>query len=209
MRVVKSYDLCLEQISNFLYGKNKKKWPDTKQIKDNYPEMMLLLNSEEKDLSVLCNIKQEMISLIELIRNVYFHIEGKKHKEINRISIKNTEEALEFYKKYIGYRSIEVFHILYLNSKLKLIKEETLFEGSVDNVHIEMRQLIKSVLFYNASSIILMHNHPSDDSTPSEEDIQLTHDIQLILRNFKVKVLDHIVVSKNKISSLKKLGHIY
>ena len=205
----KSYDCCLAEIASFLYGKDKRKWPDQELIKARYPEMLSLLNAEEKDLALGCNMSEEMINLMHLMKDIYFHVESNKANRIEKTKIRSQTEAYEFYKKYIGYKSIEVLHVLYLNTKLSLIKEETLFEGSVDSLHIDMRKLIKSVLLSNASSIIMMHNHPSDDSTPSAEDIQVTLDIQAVLRTLKVKVIDHIIVCKSGTSSLKQLGKIF
>ena len=73
---------------------------------------------------------------------------------------------------------IERFHVLYLDRKNRIISDELLSTGTVDHVPVYPREVIKRALMLNASALILIHNHPSGDSTPSEADLSMTKEIQ-------------------------------
>ncbi len=104
---------------------------------------------------------------------------------------------------------IEHFHILYLDLRHKLIKDEELQHGTVNHTPVYPREMIKRILNLNASYIILVHNHPSGDPEPSAEDIRLTQKIKGFLEPVSVKLLDHIVIGKEKrIYSFRKEGLI-
>jgi DNA repair protein RadC len=103
--------------------------------------------------------------------------------------------VLNYCKLTMGHKvAKEYFRVLYLNSKNAVIGDEC-HEGTVDRVSIYPREIAKKSLEYGASSVILVHNHPSGDTRPSKEDIDVTRTICDALRSLNILVHDHIIVS--------------
>jgi DNA repair protein RadC len=100
----------------------------------------------------------------------------------------------------------ERFHVLYLDRKNRLIADERLGVGTVDHVPVYPREVIKKALVLNASALILIHNHPSGDPTPSEADIAMTKEVQKGCRFLGLTLHDHIIVGAGHEVSLRGLG---
>lgn len=97
---------------------------------------------------------------------------------------------------------------MFLNAKLKLIGEETQQRGTVNQVSVHPREVIKAAINSGATAIILAHNHPSGDTTPSKADIDITRQIAEAAKLVNIKVLDHLIISKNTVYSFKDHGII-
>ena len=100
--------------------------------------------------------------------------------------------------KYIGKRKQEHVVALFLNSRFEVISKKTICIGTLDGVNVLPRDIIIPALEFNASSVVLAHNHPSGDSTPSGEDIEITRRINSALELVGLTLLDHIVVAKDE-----------
>lgn len=115
-------------------------------------------------------------------------------------------EAVRLFLRFkLEHRQSEVFAVLLLDSKHKLIEYRELFFGTVDAAQVYPREVVKVALETNAAAAILVHNHPSGDPEPSAADIALTSRLREILAVVDVRVLDHFVVGK-KVVSLAELG---
>lgn len=102
----------------------------------------------------------------------------------------------------------EELRVLHLNSTNELILEETVFRGSLNEVQVEPREIVKSCLKNNTSGIILAHNHPGGNSDPSEGDINVTERVEDSLDTLGVSLVDHVIVGKYDEVSLKKRGYL-
>ena len=100
----------------------------------------------------------------------------------------------------------EVFHVLFLNSCNRLLSDEVLAYGTINHVTPSPREILKRAIELNATALILVHNHPSGDQNPSRQDIEATSFIVDMVSNLDIKVHDHIVISRNGISSFRDLG---
>jgi len=100
----------------------------------------------------------------------------------------------------------EHFRLLFLNKKNELIADEVQQTGTVDHTPAYPREIMKSALDIGATAIILVHNHPSGDPTPSDADVQLTKQIIAAAKPFDIVIHDHLIVSRNGVSSFKTLG---
>jgi DNA repair protein RadC len=103
---------------------------------------------------------------------------------------------------------IERVRVLFLNSKNMLIRNEPMSEGSVDEAAVYVREIIRRALEYHATAIILVHNHPSGDPQPSQQDIRLTREIIEAGRPLKIAVHDHLIIGTQGHSSLRQMGLI-
>lgn len=100
----------------------------------------------------------------------------------------------------------EHFIGIFLDSRKRIIKKETIFIGSLDSSIIHPREIFKIALAESAAAVILAHNHPSGDPKPSQEDIEITKQITKAGEILGIQVLDHIVIGDNKFVSLKEKG---
>jgi DNA repair protein RadC len=95
-----------------------------------------------------------------------------------------------------------------MDAKNRIIEEKTISEGTVDSSAVYPREVIKSALKFDASSLIFVHNHPSGDPTPSESDRDITKELVFAVQVMQVKVLDHIIIGNNCFFSFADEGLI-
>src|SRR5438477_8945818 len=110
---------------------------------------------------------------------------------------------------------VEHFQVVLLNTRRKLIRIEQISQGTLDTILVHAREVFKLAIAANASAIVLVHNHPSGDPTPSEADIKVTSDLNRAGQLLKIEVLDHIILGRKTherskdFSSLRELGYFY
>ena len=122
--------------------------------------------------------------------------------------IEGADMAKHYLGMHIGRSEREVFGLMLLNSRHRLLAIEDVFFGTVDRTTVHTREVVKCCLRHNAAAVILFHNHPSGDSVPSPGDVSLTKRLKGVLDEVDVRLLDHLVVANMEISSLAQLGHI-
>jgi DNA repair protein RadC len=98
------------------------------------------------------------------------------------------------------------FHLLFLDRKNVLIKHERQQRGTIDHTPVYPREVVKRALELNATALILVHNHPSGDPTPSKADIAVTRDIINAAKPLGVTVHDHLIIGRGRHTSLRDLG---
>lgn len=108
----------------------------------------------------------------------------------------------------MAHRRTEEVRILFLNAKNMLLANEALWQGSVDEASVHVREIIARAIALGATALIIVHNHPSGDPTPSDADVDMTLAIKAAGEPFGIVIHDHLVVSKNGISSFKTMGLI-
>jgi hypothetical protein len=113
--------------------------------------------------------------------------------------------VLDYLRSQIGFAAIEHFRILFLNKRNELIADEEQQRGTVDHVPVYPREVLKRALELNATAIVLAHNHPSGDPTPSRADIAMTQEVAKACQVVGIAVHDHVIVGKNGHASLKHL----
>jgi DNA repair protein RadC len=106
----------------------------------------------------------------------------------------------------MAHESIERVRALFLNARNELIRDEVLWEGSVDESAVHVRELMRRAMDLGATALIIVHNHPSGDPTPSQQDIRLTREIVEAGRHLKIVVHDHVIIGAKGHSSLRNLG---
>lgn len=117
-------------------------------------------------------------------------------------------KLLDYCRAEMGHLKNEQFRILFLNSKNMLIADEVQQEGTINHTLAYPREIVRRALELGAASIILCHNHPSGDPSPSRADIDLTHQIIAAAKPLELKVHDHLIISENEHFSFKSNGVI-
>jgi len=108
----------------------------------------------------------------------------------------------------MAHRRTEEVRVLFLNAKNMLLANEALWQGSVDEASVHVREVIARAIALGATALIIVHNHPSGDPTPSQQDIRLTRDLVDAGRHMKVTVHDHVIVGAQRRTSMRAMGLI-
>lgn len=118
------------------------------------------------------------------------------------------QALLDYLHADMAHNPVERVRVLFLNAKNMLIRDEAMSEGSVDEAAVYVREVMRRALDYHATALILVHNHPSGDPSPSQQDIRLTRDIIEAGRHLRIAVHDHVIIGASGHSSLRALGLI-
>ena len=116
------------------------------------------------------------------------------------------QALLDYLRADMAFHPVERVRVLFLNSKNMLIRNEPMSEGSVDEAAVYVREVMRRALECHATALILVHNHPSGDPSPSSQDIKLTRDIVEAGRHLKISVHDHVIIGTRGHSSLRAMG---
>lgn len=122
----------------------------------------------------------------------------------NRIKFQTSKEAAYYCMEDLRHLESECFLLLLLNTKCELINEKKLTIGTVNSAYITSREVFKYALSHNAVYLIIVHNHPSGDPTPSKEDIECTNQIKEAGRIVGIPLIDHIIIGDNRYISFRE-----
>jgi DNA repair protein RadC len=146
-----------------------------------------------------------------------FTLASKIAEELQRESpvLDNPEAIADLLREQNRTKNVETFQILMLNTRRKLIRVEQVSQGLLDTILVHPREVFQSAIAARASAIVLVHNHPSGDPTPSDADIKVTRDLIRAGQLLKIEVLDHVILGRatadrpKDYSSLREMGLFY
>lgn len=127
---------------------------------------------------------------------------------LDRPVVSSWDALLEYCQTTMAHLETEHFRVLYLDNKNVLIADEAQARGTVDHVPVYPREIAKRALELNASALILVHNHPSGDPTPSEQDIAMTYAIRDAAEVLSLRLHDHLVIGKSREVSFRAEGYL-
>jgi DNA repair protein RadC len=165
-----------------------------------------ILDASSDELKQVKGIGEATVVAFRLIREVAALYLQQPAEQ--RDSLANPESLFAYWRIKIGSLPNEVFHVGYLNSGYRLLRDgvETLEEGTVDRAAVYPRRVIEAALRRGAAALVFAHNHPNGDVTPSEQDKVLTRALVLAATTVQIKVLDHLIVSPDKVFSFREAG---
>ena len=129
-----------------------------------------------------------------------------KSKVIGRPALSSWAALLDYCMAAMARSQNEEFRVLFLDRKNVLVADEVQSRGTVDHAPVYPREIVRRALEHGASAIILVHNHPSGDPTPSRADIDMTREIAAAAKALKIAVHDHLVIGRHGHASFKSLG---
>lgn len=162
-----------------------------------------LFSADVNELSKIKNVGFTKAVQLKAVFELYNRLNTFKEEE--KIHINSPEDAY-FLLKPIGFLDKEHFVLLCLNRRNRLLSKETLSVGSSNANILDPKEVFKIALSRNSASIVLAHNHPSGDPSPSSSDIKITRRIVEAGRLFNIDVQDHIIVGGDEFVSLKEKG---
>lgn len=127
---------------------------------------------------------------------------------VNKQVVSSWDALIDYCHTTMSHRETEQFRVLYLDRKNVLIADEALGEGTVGHVPVYPREVVKRALELSASALILVHNHPSGDPTPSPEDIAMTERVRDAAAALEIVLHDHIIVGKSREVSFRSDGYL-
>ena len=131
-----------------------------------------------------------------------------RSKVLQKHVISSWDALLDYCHTTMAHRETEQFRVLFLDRKNVLIADETQAQGTVDHVPVYPREVAKRALELNSSALILVHNHPSGDPTPSDADIQMTAQIDMALTALGITLHDHLIIGAEAEMSFRAEGLI-
>ena len=123
--------------------------------------------------------------------------------------------VVNFMRETNRVKNVESFQVLLLNTRKRLLRAEEISEGTLDTLLVHPREVFRAAIIANAAAIVLVHNHPSGDPTPSEADVKVTRDLIRAGQLLKIEVVDHVIIGQatkeraKDYSSLRELGYFY
>ena len=131
------------------------------------------------------------------------------HAEVaDRPVLSNWQALLDYLRADMVHHAIERFRVLHLNTKNMLIRDEVMGEGTIDEAAVHVREVIRRAIDFGSAAIILVHNHPSGDPSPSQADIAITRNIADAGKRLGIAVHDHLIMGRNGHVSLRAQGLI-
>ena len=150
--------------------------PLAKELLQKFSTFAGVINAPQSELLKIKGIGETTIAMFKIIR--FSMTKTLKDKVEERSVISNWKELIDYCQLNIGNKPTEEFHVLYLDTKCRLIKDEIHSSGTINTSSVYPREIIKRVLEIGASSIIIVHNHPTGDPTPSNADMNITNKIK-------------------------------
>ena len=175
--------------------------PLAKALLKKFGSFAEVIHAPETRLRELDGIGAATITQIKLIAAAASRIAKGQLKQ--RTMLSSWNDVIDYCRTSMAFADKEQFRILFLDKRNQLISDEVQQTGTVDHTPVYPREVIKRALELSATALILVHNHPSGDPTPSQPDIQMTKAIIDIAAPLGISVHDHIIVGKNGHASLK------
>ena len=120
--------------------------------------------------------------------------------------LNNWDRLLDYLTVAMAHRSIEEFRVLYLDNRNRLIADEIASRGTVNHTQVYVREVVKRALEKHATALILVHNHPSGETSPSRDDIEMTREVERAAATMEIVVHDHLIIGKGRWTSLRREG---
>lgn len=175
--------------------------PLAKKLLNHFKSITDLINIDKERLLSISGTNENLYINFAVVRELINRV--LKQKIINKNIIASWGSLIDYLKVNMGNMKLEQFRVLFLNKKNILIADEILSQGTIDQAAVYPREIVKRALFNEASSIILVHNHPSGSPDPSKADIDMTNRIVEICKTINIVVHDHVIISNNKYFSFK------
>lgn len=165
-----------------------------------------VLDASPEELLSVKGIGKNTAYYLKLIRAVFKKYSLDEVRE--KITIRTPQQVLEYCRASLEGKKEECLEVIYLSVRNTVMNTEVVATGLIDQVAVSPRKIVERALAAKASAIILVHNHPSGDATPSQEDISLTDAVTQAAALFSISVHDHIIIGKGSHYSLKANGLI-
>lgn len=183
--------------------------PIAKNLIRKFGSFAEVVNADSAELLSCEGIKETSLALLKAVKEAALRMQYQTLKASDQPIINSMDIMIDYFRSSMAYADVEQFRIVWLDTKLRLIGEEIQQRGTINSVSLHPREVIKSAINHGAGAIIMIHNHPSGDVTPSRADIEITDKIDAACKAVNIRLIDHLIVSKNSIYSFSQKGIVY
>ena len=180
--------------------------PLAKKLLNHFGGYGALLTADAEAIARAGDISEGAVAALKIAQASALRLLRSRVKE--RPVLGSWQALLDYLHADMAHNPVERVRVLFLNSKNMLISDDLMSEGSVDEAAVYVREIMRLALDYHATALILVHNHPSGDPQPSQQDIRLTRDIIEAGRHLRISVHDHVIVGTSGHSSMRAMGLI-
>ncbi len=178
--------------------------PLAKGLLKKFGSVAALLKADEGLILETPGVGPSVLHAIHLIQAIMSQV--LQQEMIRTPILASWQSVLDYCQATMAYDRKETVRLLFLDRKNQMIGDEIQQTGTVDHAPLYPREVIKRALELGASAIIIVHNHPSGDPTPSRGDIEMTLKVQEAARPLGIEIHDHLIIGKGRHSSLKSMG---
>ena len=125
---------------------------------------------------------------------------------MQRPVMNNWDQLIDYLTAVVGHEKVEQFRVLFLDNRNRMVADEVLGRGTLNHAPVYPREVVKRALDRHAAALILVHNHPSGDPTPSREDVAMTREVQRAAEALRITVHDHIIMASGRWVSFRREG---
>ena len=182
--------------------------PLAKELIRKFGSFAEVVNAPLEELMLVKGVKENTAAVLRIVRECSVRSSWQSLKGTDAPVISDFDAMVDYCRSAMAYQTVEEFRIIFLNSKLYVIGEEIQQRGTVDQVAIHPREVIKSAMMHGASAMILVHNHPSGIVTPSKADMEITKRIKEAAEAVSIRLFDHLIISKSSVYSFHNQGFV-
>lgn len=178
--------------------------PLAKKLLEEFGDLPTLLAASPKELDRVEGLGEGAVAALKFVEACA--VRSLQRKALARPLLANFDAVVDYLHARLAHELTEEFRVLFLNARNILIRDEALGTGTVNQAPVYPREIVKRALELQASAIILVHNHPSGDPTPSRDDVQMTRNVVEAAKPVGIAVHDHLVIARSSHASLRALG---
>ena len=178
--------------------------PLAKRLIDRFGNFAEVISADPHALAEIEGVGESALAALKIVQAGSHRL--LRQRILNRQVISSWRDLLDYCRAAMSFEKLEQFRVLFLDRKNMIIADELMQKGTVDQTPVYPREVIRRALELHASALIMVHNHPSGDPTPSRADIQMTKQIVEAARSLGVEVHDHLIVGREGVSSFRQLG---
>lgn len=175
--------------------------PLAKELLAEFGSFADVLTAEPQRLAEIKGLSQAAITEFKIVEASAQHLVRDTAKK--RLPMGSFASVIDYCRAKMAYEKKEIFRVLFLDKKNGLIRDEVQGSGTVDHTPVYPREVIRRALELSATAMVLVHNHPSGDPSPSTQDVKMTKEIMKMAEPLGVTVHDHIIVGRDGHASLK------
>ena len=180
--------------------------PLARALLDTFGDFNRVLSAPVARLRAVKGVGDAVIQELKIVEAAAHRL--MRAKVMQRPVVSSWDQLLDYCHTTMAHRETEQFRVLYLDRKNVLIADEEQAQGTVDHVPVYPREIVKRALELNASALILVHNHPSGDPTPSDADIIMTGQVRDAAEALGLTLHDHLIIGKSCELSFKSEGYL-
>ena len=178
--------------------------PVARRLLDRFGDFNRVLSADPTQLTQIEGVGPAIVAELKIVEAAAQRL--ARSRVINRPVLTSWDALLDYCHTTMAHGAIEQFRVLYLDRKNVLIADDEQARGTVDHVPVYPREIVRRALDLNASAMILVHNHPSGDPTPSAADIDMTRQIVAAAGTMGITVHDHLIIGKSRELSFRSTG---